>query len=171
MVSCGNHVEKDSSELYSAGVQAETVRLMVAIAAQKGYSLSVTDVKNAFLRAPLPDGAEGYGIRPQAALRRAGFVEDGEVWKALKAVYGFRESPRWWGQHRDETLAAARWTRVEDNKTIYCGLIRTVTDGNLWRILESDPRTVGYVVVYVDDILTATHLKNQAGFHEWPSAT
>ena len=134
MVSCGNHVEKDSSELYSAGVQAETVRLMVAIAAQKGYSLSVTDVKNAFLRAPLLDGAEGYGIRPPATLRRAGFVEDGEVWKALKAVYGFRQSPRWWGQHRDETLAAARWTRVEDNKTIYCGLMRTVTDGNLWWI-------------------------------------
>ena len=34
-----------------------------------------------------------------------------------------------------------------------------------------DPRTVGYVVVYVDDILTATHLKNQASFHEWLSAT
>ena len=34
-----------------------------------------------------------------------------------------------------------------------------------------DPRTVGYVVVYVDDILTATHFKNQAGFHEWLSAT
>ena len=83
VVSCGNHVEKDSSALYSAGVQAEIVRLMVAIAAQKGYSLSVTDVKNAFLRAPLTEPKAMAYDHP--ALRRGGFVEDGEVWKACIA--------------------------------------------------------------------------------------
>ena len=159
---------------YSSGAQAETVRLVIAMAAQLNLKLSVTDVKNAFLRAPLPASAGKVGMKPPAALKKAGYAEEDEVWEVVKAVYGFRERPKWWGIHRAGVLKAATWTVREtqsaEDKVSEYALRPTVVDSNLWKIVEvkdGGEMTVGYVVVYVDDILTAASGPVMEAFHSW----
>ena len=77
VVSCGNFAEADPlADNYSSGAQAETVRLVITLAAQLNLKLSVTDVKNAFLRAPLPMSADKVGTKPPAALKKAGYAEE-----------------------------------------------------------------------------------------------
>ena len=175
VMSCGNFAAPDPmADNYSSGAQAETVRLVIAMAVQLNLKLSVTDVKNAFLRAPLPASAGKVGMKPPAALKKAGYAEEDEVWEVVKAVYGFRESPKWWGVHRDGVLKTATWTvnephSTKDEVSVYA-LRPTVVDSNLWKIVEvkdGGEMTVGYVVVYVDDILTAASGPVMEGFHSW----
>ena len=55
-VACGNHTHVTSEEnTYSAGAQAEAVRLALAMASQESWAAFVTDISQAFLRAPLPN--------------------------------------------------------------------------------------------------------------------
>ena len=71
-------------------------------------------------------------------------------------------------------LKTATWTvketqAVEDKVSEYA-LRPTVVDSNLWKIVEvrdGGEITVGYVVVYVDDILTAASGPVMEGFHSW----
>ena len=82
VVSCGNFAAPDPmADNYSSEAQAETVRLVIAMAAQLNLKLSVTDMKNAFLRSLLPVSAGKVGMKPP---------ED-EVWEVVKAV-GFEKA-------------------------------------------------------------------------------
>lgn len=68
------------------------------------------------------------------------------------ALYGYRQSPKLWGDFRDEEM-----TKMEAS----CGaekvrMAQMLTEPNLWRIVEGEGATEvlrGVVVVYVDDML------------------
>jgi hypothetical protein len=67
----------------------ETVRLVVAVATYKGWTMHQLDVKSAFLNGPLKE--EVYVKQPP------GFEIKGQeqkVFKLKKALYGLKQAPR-----------------------------------------------------------------------------
>jgi hypothetical protein len=77
----------------------ESVRLLLALAAQEGWYVYHIDVKSAFLNGDLKE--EVYVHQPP------GFAipnKEGKVLCLRKALYGLRQAPRAWNAKLDSTL-------------------------------------------------------------------
>ena len=57
----------------------------------------------AFLNAPLPE-SELILVEPPKQWKDWGIVSKHVVWRLQKAVYGLRQSPKWWSDKRDADL-------------------------------------------------------------------
>ena len=67
----------------------ETVRLIIALAAQRQWKIHQMDVKSTFLNGPLDE--EVYVKQP------SGFIQSGKeekVYRLTKALYGLKQAPR-----------------------------------------------------------------------------
>ncbi len=155
IVACGNYTSRDSQEdLYASTGDAVVLRLMLKVAAEEGWHGVSLDVKTAFLNTPWDD--MDVLVRPPNIVVKLGLVSEGTLWQPTKALYGFRRSPRLWGNHRDSVLVKKK---IEIGGRRY-GLQPFTSEPNLWRIQvenegEGDiggekPRAL--MMVYVDDI-------------------
>ena len=82
------------TEVFALVARMETIRLVVALAAQKGWPIYQLDVKSAFLHGELDETV--YVDQP------CGYVQKGdehEVYKLKKALYGLKQAPRAWYSH------------------------------------------------------------------------
>ena len=161
LVVCGNHVERDTEaegDTFAGGTDITAIRLQVKVAMERKWTMSALDIKSAFLNADLHEEREPENLvamRPPTIMVRLGYAEPGELWLIDKAMYGLRQSPRRWSDHRDAELAKLTW---EVNGAYY-KLEQCAAEQNLWRILEVRDGTealAGLVSIYVDDVLTAT---------------
>jgi len=121
----------DFDKVFAPVARLETVRLLISIAAQKGWQVHHMDVKSAFLNGELEEDV--YVLQPP------GFEIKGEECKVLKlykALYGLRQAPRAWNSKLDKSLKALGFERYLLEHAVY-----TRKEGNL---------TVG---VYVDDLI------------------
>lgn len=83
--------EVDYTEVFAPVAHMETIRLVVALAAQKGWTIYQLDVKSAFLHGELEETV--YLDQP------CGYVQKGDehkVYKLKKALYGLKQAPRAW---------------------------------------------------------------------------
>jgi hypothetical protein len=78
-----------------------TVRLMLAVAAQRKMTLRQSDFRAAFLNAPLPESSDPR--KQKFAELPPGFRHQGMVARLFRAVYGLRSAPLAWA----DTLAKA----------------------------------------------------------------
>jgi len=81
----------DFSETFAPVARLDTIRLLLAIATQKGWKIYQLDVKSAFLNGFLQE--EIYVEQPE------GFVAEGQedkVYLLKKALYGLKQAPRAW---------------------------------------------------------------------------
>ena len=165
IVSCGNYAQGVSEDvLYASGAAAETLRAVLVRSGQRRYSAWSTDIKNAFLLAPIPNTTKKrYALRPPDILIQLGIVEPGEVWEVCRALYGFKEAPKWWAQFRDQVLETTRF-RIPAGEA---RLKRITSDENLWMICLANEAVVGYVLVYVDDLLILSSAQVANSLHEW----
>ena len=86
-------------EVFSPVARMETIRLLIALAAQRSWEIHHMDVKSAFLNGDLME--EVYVQQPP------GFVVEngsGKVLKLRKALYGLRRAPRAWNARLDKEL-------------------------------------------------------------------
>ena len=123
----------DYFETYSPVARIETVRLLLAIAAQMKWQVFQFDVKSAFLNGPLVEDV--YVEQPP------GFVREGQedkVYKLKKALYGLKQAPRAWYCRLDSYLQHHQFHRSESEPTLY---------------VKMDGKDVLLVCVYVDDII------------------
>jgi hypothetical protein len=89
----------DFDQVFAPVARIETVRLLIALAAQQGWKVHHMDVKSAFLNGDLRE--EVYVQMPP------GFVVEGSSGKVLrlnKALYGLRQAPRAWNEKLDSEL-------------------------------------------------------------------
>ncbi|GKC18938.1 ribonuclease H-like domain, reverse transcriptase, RNA-dependent DNA polymerase [Tanacetum coccineum] len=89
----------DFDEVFTPISRFETIRLLIALAARKGWKIHHLDVKTAFLHGELKE--EVYVVQPE------GFEKPGEeekVYKLAKSLYGLRQAPRAWNIKLDNTL-------------------------------------------------------------------
>ena len=155
IVACGNYADQATSETSASGLDTICIRAMVRVAADRGWSLTSTDVRKAFLNAPRVE-KEGHLtlVDPPRLLQTMGITKPGEVWKIQGALYGFQESPHHWSIHRDKTLLGLVWGEQQQF------WLEETKEKNLWKIchrsLDGSPHQVaGYVGIYVDDVLVA----------------
>ncbi|CAE7491894.1 RIPK2 [Symbiodinium natans] len=159
IVACGNQVEDDTlsvQDLYSAGATADIVRTVIAEAGYKRWGAAIDDIRAAFLTAPLPKGARRYILRVPKAVIAAGLAQEGECWLVQTALYGFRQSPKWWTTFRNTRAAEAKFSAEHKGVEVRATLKPCVTDPNLFKIVaevQGKEVVIGYVVFYVDDVL------------------
>ncbi|CAE7948545.1 RE2 [Symbiodinium sp. KB8] len=150
IVACGNMVADNGEETYAGAAPAEVVRSSLSVSSLNGWDAAVLDVTAAFLQTPLNEVQCKTRIlgQPPRALVRAKLCDEDELWEFTHAVYGLRESPRWWGEYRDTKLA--QLSIVVGDKRIR--LLQCRVEGSWWKLVDG-ATLVGLIVVYVDDLL------------------
>ena len=160
-VVCGNYEEKkEGEENFSSGADATAFRVMIWMASQRQWHGASVDVKTAFLNAEW--GGEDDSVvvvKPPTIFTENEALPKGKFYLPKRAVYGFRRSPRLWGNCRDKAMEEMD-IEVQDEKGGPQVLMLRPLDSepNLWKVVKRDEdpyqeeETLGLVMTYVDDI-------------------
>lgn len=81
----------DYTKVYAPVARMDTVRMIIAFAAQKGWKLYQIDVKSAFLHGELKEDV--FVEQPEGYEKKGG---EQMVYKLQKALYGLKQAPRAW---------------------------------------------------------------------------
>ncbi|KAK9928322.1 hypothetical protein M0R45_025465 [Rubus argutus] len=81
----------DYTEVYAPVARMDTVRMIIALTAQKGWKLHQLDVKSAFLHGELKEDV--YVEQPKGYEKKG---SEQKVYKLQKALYGLKQAPRAW---------------------------------------------------------------------------
>lgn len=130
----------DYLETFAPVSRHETIRLLLAVAAQRKWELFQLDVKSAFLNGKLEE--EIYAEQPP------GFEEEGKedyVLRLHKALYGLKQAPRAWYSRIDEFFLREKFKRSDNDHALY-------TKEAHGKILV--------VCIYVDDLIVTGDDKN-----------
>jgi hypothetical protein len=142
----------DFDDTFAPLARMESVRLLFALATQKGWHVHHMDVKSAFLNDDLKE--EVYVHQPP------GFTIPGKEGKVLhlrKALYGLWQAPRAWNAKLDSTLKGMSFGQSPHEAAIY----RQGNGGNTL-----------LVIVYVDDlVITGNKDAEVVAFKEEMKAT
>ena len=165
VVGCGNFEEKGSDlDLYAGGIPADALRALLIEASSRGYLAFILDVCNAFLLAPIPEGAKNHILlRPPRMLEQMQITSEGELWRIERAVYGLRQSPKWWGDFRDSTLRTSSWI----GDTGPTRFVQSTVEGNVWKIMTESDEVVGFAIIYVDDIMILSTQSEAEKAYDW----
>lgn len=104
----------DFDEVFAPVAKLDTVRVILAIAANRGWEVHHMDVKSAFLNGFLTE--EVYVTQPE------GFVVTGKehmVYKLSKALYGLRQAPRAWNSRLDDHLKSLNFVKCSQEQALY----------------------------------------------------
>jgi hypothetical protein len=103
----------DFDEVFALVARIETVRVLLALAAQGGWEVHHMDVKSAFLNGDLSETM--YVQQPPGFV-----VGDGDkVLKLKKALYGLKQAPRAWNVKLDHELMALGFVRSKLDHAVY----------------------------------------------------
>ena len=165
VVGCGNFEEKGSGlDLYAGGIPADALRATLIESSSRRYSAFVTDVCNAFLLAPIPEEAKvRILLRPPRILEMMQITSEGELWFIDRAVYGLRQSPKWWGDFRDDTLRTSSWNG-DRGRTRF---VQSTVEGNVCKITTQSGEVVGFAIIYVDDIMILSTQSEAEKTYDW----
>ena len=125
----------DFSETFAPVARLETIRMLMSLAAQKGWIIHQMDVKSAFLNGYLEE--EIFVEQPE------GFVVQGQeekVYRLRKALYGLKQAPRSWYSRIDAHLVNLGFKKSLSESSLYV----KKTNGELL-----------VVSLYVDDLLVS----------------
>lgn len=123
----------DYLETFAPVSRHETIRLILAVAAQQNWKLFQLDVKSAFLNGNLEE--EIYAEQP------LGFLEEGKEDHVLhlhKALYGLKQAPRAWYSRIDEFFLRENFKRSDNDHALYT---------------KEDHGNILVVCIYVDDLI------------------
>ncbi|KAG8479014.1 hypothetical protein CXB51_028903 [Gossypium anomalum] len=124
----------DYLETFALVARLDTIRLLVALAAQLEWKIHQLDVKSAFLNGFLEE--EIYVEQPEGF--KVPHKED-VVYRLKKALYGLKQAPRAWYSRIDSYLIGLGFERSLSEPTLY--------------IKKENGETQLIVSVYVDDLL------------------
>ena len=123
----------DYEEVFAPVARLDTVRVLLALAANQGWKVHHLDVKSAFLHGELEE--EVYVSQPK------GYIVKGKeqcVLKLSKALYGLKQAPRAWNVRLDRSLKKLSFRKCFSEQAVY-------TRGH-----GTDAVLLG---VYVDDLI------------------
>ncbi|KAD4178302.1 hypothetical protein E3N88_26893 [Mikania micrantha] len=123
----------DFDEVFAPVARLETVRLLLALAAQRGWEVHHLDVKSAFLHGELKE--EVFVSQPEGFAVKGG---EQKVYKLAKALYGLKQAPRAWNTKLDGVLRDCGFQRCKLEQAVYT---KRTSDGLL------------VVGIYVDDLI------------------
>ena len=164
-VICGNFQKKDpdrdAKAFHAGGADSVSIRSVLRWAGLRQAGASVTDIRTAFLNAPVDvSGAEFLVCQPPKHMVLAGVVPPRTKWRVRGALYGLVSSPRSWSVFRDSKLREFTWQCEDQSRVLQQCVAKDVLSG----------KVVGLVTCYVDDMLIVgsnverraflTHLKS-----------
>ncbi|CAL8176707.1 unnamed protein product [Prunus armeniaca] len=124
----------DYNETFAQVARFDTIRTLIALAAQRTWKLYQLDVKSVFLNGKLQEKVYVDQLE--------GFVLDGKedkVYRFHKALYGLKHAPRaWYGEI--------------DNYLIQCGFEKSLSEATLYTKTRGD-KEILIVSIYVDNIV------------------
>ena len=123
----------DYDEVYAPVARIETVRILLALAANGDWEVHHMDVKSAFLNGDLQ---EQVYVHPPPGFTDA--CQSGKVLRLNKALYGLKQAPRAWNARLDQEL-----------KTL--GFQRSIVEHAVYKRGTGDSLLL--VGVYVDDLI------------------
>lgn len=104
----------DFEEVFSHVARMDTVRMLLALAAQKGWKVFHLDVKSVFLNGEIKEDV--YVQQPR------GFEVPGseyKVYKLKKALYGLKHAPRAWYTKVDNYFLSQGFLKNANEHTLY----------------------------------------------------
>ncbi|KAL0384142.1 UNVERIFIED_CONTAM: Retrovirus-related Pol polyprotein from transposon RE1 [Sesamum radiatum] len=123
----------DYTETFAPVARLDTIRALVAIAANKKWKIYQMDVKSAFLNGYIDE--EIYVEQPQGFIAK-GYEE--KVLRLKKALYGLKQAPRAW------------YSRI-DNYFMNRGFRRSLSEPTLYVKRQGNDTLI--VSLYVDDLI------------------
>ncbi|KAJ9534619.1 hypothetical protein QJQ45_002903 [Haematococcus lacustris] len=127
----------DFDDSFAPVVTQGTQRVLLSVAAARGWELQQLDVETAFLNALVDEGRLVFCQQPP------GFeTGQGLVCQLDKAVYGRRQAPRAWYQHLTQQLGLIGFTASAADPCLFS--------------LRNGKQPVVHLMVYVDDIILAS---------------
>ena len=138
VVARGDHQRAgvDFNKTWAPVCRLESVRVLIALAAQEGWEMFQSDVDNAFLNSDVD--ADIY-VRQPRGYKRYGPNGEELVLKLKKALYGIKQAPYLWNSLLHKFLVGQGMQRSEVDPCIY---FRFDEDGG-----------VTICAIYVDDIV------------------
>ncbi|KAM2668187.1 hypothetical protein EV2_019802 [Malus domestica] len=125
--------EVDYKETFAPVAKMNSIRVLLSVAVNKGWSMYQMDVKNAFLHGDLEE--EVYMKLPPGHPQSH---EPDLVCKLHKSIYGLKQSPRAWYAKLSSVLNSVGFTRSNADSSLF---VRTGAVGKL------------VVLIYVDDLI------------------
>ncbi|KAJ0483933.1 putative RNA-directed DNA polymerase [Helianthus annuus] len=122
----------DFDETFSPVVKMVTVRCIINLAINNGWSLYQLDVNNAFLYGNLSEDV--YMSLPEGYFSQ----NETKVCKLVKSLYGLKQAPRNWNEKLTSTL-------------LEIGFVQSISDYSLF--VKNDSNVFIALLVYVDDIV------------------
>ena len=113
----------DCTEVFAPVARMETIRLVAALAAQKGWTIYRLDVKSAFLHGELNEVV--FVERP------CGYVQKGneqKVYKLKKALFGLKQAPRAWYSRIEAYFMKEGFEKCDYEHTLF---IKTSKEGKV----------------------------------------
>lgn len=107
----------DYKEVFAPVARLDTIRLVLAMAAQNFWFIYQLDVKSAFLHGELKE--EVYVDQPLGYVRKG---EEDKVYKLKKALYGLKQAPRAWYSRIDSYLAKEGFHKCPHEHTLFLKL-------------------------------------------------
>ncbi|CAI7856906.1 unnamed protein product [Closterium sp. NIES-54] len=126
---------KDFDENFAPVGKGTTLKVMLGMAANRGWRIKQMDITTAFLNGIILE--ELYMLQPEG-------LDDGSgrVCRLKKAIYGLKQAPRAWYHKLEETLLAGGFKKSECDHSLF--------------LLQEKERFL-MLLVYVDDILLLSH--------------
>nr|KYP69003.1 Retrovirus-related Pol polyprotein from transposon TNT 1-94 [Cajanus cajan] len=104
----------DYNETFAPVARLDTIRALIALAAQKGWNIYQLDVKSAFLNGVLEE--EIYVEQPPGFVMKG---HEGKVLRLKKASYGLKQAPRTWYSKIDQYFTDHGFMRSKSEPTLY----------------------------------------------------
>lgn len=123
----------DYTEVFAPVARWDTIRMILALAASKGWNVYQFDVKSAFLHGELNEVVfveqpRGYELKG----------EETKVYKLKKALYGLKQAPRAWYKKLESYFIKEGFERCPSEHTLFT---------------KSEDENFLIVSVYVDDLI------------------
>lgn len=112
----------------------DTIRIIIALAAQKGWDIFQLDVKSAFLYGKLTEDV--FVEQPKGYVKKG---SEDKVYKLNKALYGLKQAPRAWFSRIESYFLQQGFKGSQNEQTLF------LKSGNKDEIL--------IVSIYVDDLI------------------
>lgn len=124
----------DYTEVFAPVARWDTIRMVIALAAQKGWNIYQLDVKSAFLHGELSEAV--FVEQPQGYVRNG---EETKVYRLKKALYGLKQAPRAWYSRIEAYFINEGFERCPYEHTLFVKL--------------SEGGNILIVCLYVDDLI------------------
>lgn len=123
----------DFNETFAPVARIETIRLVLALAAQLELKVYQLDVKSAFLNGELEE--EVYVEQPQGYEVKG---KEDKVYRLKKALYGLKQAPRAWNSKTDSYFLNHGFTKSPNEPSLY---------------IKRNGQKFLIVCLYVDDLI------------------